>query len=192
MSGPLMASKSINVGRLAGAIARRVGRSDPCAVDAVGPEAHHKAVKAIIMAGRYLQEESDGKRVAFVAQKVQIEARGPQEPPTSILRLQAHLPAELAAPSPETPDIFVSRETNPGIAARDLADALLRQGGTASLGGMGPVAMSRALKTLIIAEVFRRKSLSAKQAILAMPQLLHVRVKDEHRVRFMLTCTKQP
>mmetsp|Transcript_78029 Transcript_78029/g.241908 ORF Transcript_78029/g.241908 Transcript_78029/m.241908 type:complete len:144 (-) Transcript_78029:56-487(-) len=79
MSGPLMASKSINVGRLAGAIARRVGRSDPCAVDAVGPEAHHKAVKAIIMAGRYLQEESDGKRVAFVAQKVQIEARGPQD-----------------------------------------------------------------------------------------------------------------
>mmetsp|Transcript_79422 Transcript_79422/g.184301 ORF Transcript_79422/g.184301 Transcript_79422/m.184301 type:complete len:299 (+) Transcript_79422:82-978(+) len=190
---PLVAAKTINVGRLAGAIKSRVQQGSPCSVDAVGPEAQHKAVKALIMASRFLQEDGHpGKRMAFMAEKHELAANSPK-PPTSMVRLHGRLFGELAVP--ESPDLFISGNTNPGLAAKDLASILKEAGldGVASMGGMGALAMSRALKALIIARAIMRRAgaMGRHEVLVAMPQLLQVQVHDEERFRFVLNCTRQ-
>merc|ERR1719419_2051661 len=157
-------------------------------MDAVGPEAQHKAVKALIMASRYLQDGHRGQRMAFRAEKVDLPERGPGEPATSMLRLHACMLPELTARA--TPNVFVSRDTNPGLAAKELADVLKREC-VGCMGGMGAFAMSRALKAMVIAGIFMRRSLRGREVAAAMPQLQHLQVHDEERVRFVLTCAVQ-
>ncbi|CAE8598486.1 unnamed protein product, partial [Polarella glacialis] len=53
----------------------------------------------------------------------------------------------------EKADIVVSRETNPGLTAAEIARTLRARGrqGVVSISGMGPVPMNRALKAIVLA-----------------------------------------
>merc|ERR1711933_594599 len=105
-----------------------------------------------IMAHKYLQESHAGSRLAFVPEKVAVPARA-GHPKTSMLRLCARLVSN--PPIGEQLDVPVARDTNPGLAARELLKSL-EQGNVATIGGMGAIAMSRALKAIVIAQSIAR------------------------------------
>ncbi|CAE8674068.1 unnamed protein product, partial [Polarella glacialis] len=54
----------------------RMRLGDPCAVDAIGPEACYKAVKSIMLASAYIQDSHPGMQIAFELQRVKAPARG--------------------------------------------------------------------------------------------------------------------
>lgn len=178
------------MGRLAGAVKNRVQTEGVCEVDTVGPEALHKALKAVIMAGRYLQDEAlAGSCLAFSPAKVPLAARSAEEPATSMVRLRVRL---LPAPPPKVPEegpelLLAGGETNPGMLATDLA-ARLRGSGSATVGGMGAVATSRAIKAQMIAKVYLAKMLGSRKELLAVPQLEVLEVNGQERWRMVLNC----
>mmetsp|Transcript_67132 Transcript_67132/g.174813 ORF Transcript_67132/g.174813 Transcript_67132/m.174813 type:complete len:203 (-) Transcript_67132:12-620(-) len=183
---PLMCPAGSNVGRLAGAVAARIRQGAACEIEAVGPEAQHKAVKAVGMASRYLQDDNAGSRLVFVPRRASLAAGRGGQPETVMLRLQCHLLAGLE--STDSRDVIVGGDTNPGLAAKTVQE-VLAQRSVATIGGMGPMAMSRALKTLVVANVYMRKSLRPGEAILAAPSVEDAG-PDGDRIRFLLTCTR--
>lgn len=181
-----MCAANINVGKLAGSILHRVRQGDVCELDAIGPNAQHKALKSLVMANRYLQLEMAGNYLAFRLERVARPAIG-AAPETSLLRFRMELLPGLLPPA-RPPDLLVARDTNPGLMAGDLMKVFHTKR-VVTVVGMGPVAMSRAFKTLLIAQVFLNGS-GDGDVLLAAPQSEQVRVGGEERARFMLICTR--
>ncbi|OLQ14720.1 hypothetical protein AK812_SmicGene1041 [Symbiodinium microadriaticum] len=61
----LQASAGVNTGKLAGAITARLRSGSGCIVDGIGPSATYSALKAIKIAGDYVNEEFNGKVLAI-------------------------------------------------------------------------------------------------------------------------------
>merc|ERR1712232_211810 len=100
------------------------------------------------MANRYLQEDHVGQSLALVPVKVELPARG-DEPATVKIRFSVWLTHEEVPSADRPPDLYVGRDTNPGLLAGDLVKLLrpaFRE--SVSIGGMGPIATSRAVKAL--------------------------------------------
>uniref|UniRef100_A0A7S2AH25 Uncharacterized protein n=1 Tax=Alexandrium andersonii TaxID=327968 RepID=A0A7S2AH25_9DINO len=94
-----------------------------------------------------------------------------------------------APPSTEgrAPEIFIASGTNVGQAAGLIA-RLLESNGLVTIGGMGPIATSNALKALIIARSYLTES-SEGRPLVAFVSSEKFREKDEDRTRMVMSCT---
>lgn len=191
---PLSSTKSINIGRLAGAIAARLRQDEGCEINAVGPDSHHCAVKAIVMAQEWFDRDGEfpGTRFAIHASSVALPAVGGLAPSKLCqLRLQ---PVARACPAEhDVPDLFVGGDGNPGLLAGDLT-ARLRSSPSVEMSSMGPSATSRALKALILANKYVKTSGEGReeQVVLALVRAELIDLRQGTRTRFRWTCIQDP
>ncbi|CAE8622416.1 unnamed protein product [Polarella glacialis] len=172
----------------------RILQGETCSIDAVGAEAQSRAVKAMVFTSRYLQDTHPGLHVFFEPEAVSLPAQG-DAPETKMLRLHACLLPEPTAV--EKADIVVSRETNPGLTAAEIARTLRARGrqGVVSISGMGPVPMNRALKAIVLARRYMEPHFKAGESVLAGPAIETLQAGadgGEDRVRFLLSCVWGP
>ena len=76
---PLMALSTSNVGGLAGAIAAQVRQSGAAKVGTVGPHAWCNALKAMVIAAKYMEADMAGKSLAVVPVKHEIAGEEAQK-----------------------------------------------------------------------------------------------------------------
>eukprot|EP00929_Paragymnodinium_shiwhaense_P097959 TRINITY_DN59519_c0_g1_i1.p1 TRINITY_DN59519_c0_g1~~TRINITY_DN59519_c0_g1_i1.p1 ORF type:complete len:298 (+),score=35.76 TRINITY_DN59519_c0_g1_i1:198-1091(+) len=207
---PLYASANINVGRLAGAIAAKIRQDGSCHLEACGPNAGHKGLKAIMMANKYLETDFPGKTLAIHVGKVTKPASG-NMPETAMSRLSLWPVARSSEPGvgqlrrdqpgSDKPDIIAGKDVNPGLLAGDLVNLLLRRrknqpdDATVTIGGMGAVATSMSLKCLVLARVYlaeqnSNQSLGIDEQVLAATATMQAvpSVQEEERMRVLWTC----
>lgn len=185
-SKPLNCKAQINVGRLAGAVAARVREEHVCEVDTVGPEALHKALKAVVMASRYLGDDLPGKRLAVIAERRELPANG-NLPATVLFKLRVAPLPDL--PPSDEPDLYVGRDANPGLIASPLSKKLKNKE-VVTISGMGALAMSKAFKAIGVAGVYLSDVLDKGEFIAAMPREQTIKLWDEERVRMLLICRR--
>ncbi|CAE7303710.1 unnamed protein product [Symbiodinium sp. CCMP2456] len=176
----------VNVGHLAGAIKAPLSRGETCAVDAVGPAALLKALKAMIFASDYLQEQRPGFRVAGEPRLESVPASA-EQPETTKLRMHLSLVPEPPFRSAAV-DLTFGKGTNPGIAAATLAQKIKLQGPT-TVSAMGALPASKALKSVIIAQRYLHEHLG-EDVLLVVPAKQVLKegrgVGDEEVVRLLL------
>ncbi|CAE8584972.1 unnamed protein product [Polarella glacialis] len=167
---------------------------DPCAVDAIGPEACYKAVKSIMLASDYIQDSHPDMQIAFELQRVKAPARG-SNPETVKVRFHTALVQKL--PVPDRPDVVAAKDTNPGLAAAELTRLLMQKGqtGIAVVGGMGPYAMHMSLKTVQMASRYMQKHMKENETLLAVACSQAVPAKDGdggEKMRYVLSRMRGP
>ncbi|CAL1169232.1 unnamed protein product [Cladocopium goreaui] len=160
----LKANRDANVGALAGAIRHELVNMPSVGLEAVGPRAQLKALKAMIFASEYLHEERPGMQVAADPRREEIPPKG-DLPGTSGIRFYLSLvPEQVLAEA----DMMFSQSTNPGVAATELAEKMTQRN-LVTLSGMGENAISMALKAVIIART--RLKLEEQDALLVAPSM---------------------
>eukprot|EP00439_Symbiodinium_sp_Y106_P029053 s6136_g3.t1 len=175
----------VNVGHLAGAMKAPLERGEACAVDAVGPAALLKALKAMIFASDYLQEQRPGFRVAAEPRLESVPASA-EHPETTKLRMHLSLVPE--PPFRSNVDFMFAKDSNPGIAAATLAQKIKLQGPT-TVSAMGPLPASKALKSVIIAQRYLQEHLG-EDVLLVVPKTEVIKTfhltEEEQHVRLLL------
>ncbi|CAE7525353.1 unnamed protein product [Symbiodinium natans] len=187
---PLRSHGAVNVGLLAAAMKAPLARGESCAVDAVGPMAQLKALKAMFFASDYLEEERPGFRVAGEPRSELVPA-SENHPETTKVRLVLSLVPESASPR-SAEEIRFGKESNPGTLAATIAQKIKLQG-RATLSAMGPIPASKALKSVMLARQYLHEHLG-DDAILVVPakQVLPPRPNKEETVRLLLACLRGP
>lgn len=188
---PLVCSKAVNAGKLAGAVAARIREHGQCTISVIGPGPAYNALKAVIIATEYLKESHPNQRLAVTPTKEfkesQLSTTGrPAE--TAFLQLRVRpLPTP---PAVDAPEIFVASGTNPGEMA-GLIRQVIEVRSAATIGGMGPEAMSKALKGIMIAQTYLSESLDGG-VLAASIWTEKFQENDEERVRMMMCCVRAP
>merc|ERR1712151_255183 len=90
------------------------------------------------------------------------------------------------------PDLFAGRDSNPGLLAGDIVKLLKRRGpdGTVTIGGMGAVATSKALKALSVSHAYLEDSFGPGEKLAAVPAVENLEVYGEERFRMVLSCCR--
>merc|ERR1712048_125168 len=141
------------------------------------------------------------KELVVLPAKVALAARG-SEPESFKLRFCVWVKSSEAAPEEEqslppwrdeldesSPDLFAGRDSNPGLLAGDLVSLLKKRGprGTVSIGGMGAVATSKALKALLVSHAYLAESFRPGELLAAVPAVETLQVYGEERFRMVLS-----
>merc|ERR1712194_786211 len=153
--------KGSNTGVFAGAVAKRIRSEGTCEILSVGAGPAYNAVKSVVLANTYLTKEDQLGEMHALAMSVskdvlpQSLAPSGQTRETAVMRF---LVRKLDAPASEDPAVFVSATTNPGKAA-GLLRSEIQGRGVVSMAAMGDQAVSQALKTIMIAEVYLAETL---------------------------------
>mmetsp|Transcript_69557 Transcript_69557/g.192408 ORF Transcript_69557/g.192408 Transcript_69557/m.192408 type:complete len:225 (-) Transcript_69557:7-681(-) len=189
----LVSTRSVNVGRLAAAVAARIRTRGRCAVKAVGPLPCHNALKSVVIASSFLHDEHAGKGLAVTPEQ-DFERRrtapSGRITDTSLMRLQVRLLPRPPVGEGKMPEVFIASGTNVGQAAGMIA-RITESRGLVTVGGMGPAATSNALKALIIAQSYMAE-LSNGKALVAFVSSEKFKEKSEERTRLVMSCTWAP
>eukprot|EP00930_Biecheleria_cincta_P049177 TRINITY_DN3441_c0_g1_i1.p1 TRINITY_DN3441_c0_g1~~TRINITY_DN3441_c0_g1_i1.p1 ORF type:complete len:250 (-),score=27.41 TRINITY_DN3441_c0_g1_i1:136-885(-) len=191
-TGPLISTKDVNIGKLAGALANRIRETGTCSIDCIGPLPIYSAVKAVNIASGYLEESLPGQRLCVHHEWVTQPSReAPSGRETKLLRFNVR-PVTPPATKDEPELILVSAETNTGLAA-GLISRVIEKSGVAALGGMGSHSITNAVKAVAIAQSYleKREALGDK-VIAAIVRTEKFKESDEDRTRIVLSCILIP
>lgn len=189
---PLVSTATVNVGKLAGAVAARIRKGESCMVDAAGgPEASFNAVKCLKLASEYIQDSHPRMQVAFELQKVTIAA-DEDLPDAEAMRFHTILVKQRSMP--KRSDIASSKNMDPRKTATDLSKILQdRPTGAAAVSIIGPDAMSMALETVLLANTYLLNDLKEGQALLAVASSHELEKRDGSKKRqWWLNCVRGP
>lgn len=157
---PLMCRADQDVARLGGTIAAQAREHGRVAIRSVGPRAAYRAVKAVVNASEYLQQDDgtpEDRWLAFtVSSEVSMIPRGgdSEEKPRAVLVLEAR-PRPFPRASPKARDLIVSGKTNAGKAAAAMASAMRPGvGSQAAVRAMGAQAVYQALTAAATAQAY--------------------------------------
>eukprot|EP00928_Gymnodinium_smaydae_P092136 TRINITY_DN75941_c0_g1_i1.p1 TRINITY_DN75941_c0_g1~~TRINITY_DN75941_c0_g1_i1.p1 ORF type:complete len:286 (+),score=64.21 TRINITY_DN75941_c0_g1_i1:80-859(+) len=206
---PLLSSAKVNVGKLAGAVSERVRTEGQCYIQAVGPDPCHNALKAVIIAGTYLESAAAGADVelAVTPEKSFLEGRvapSGRTTDTAFLNLLVRqLPAAPAASAAgdaasaagasEAPkDVVVGSDTNVGKAA-GLVATRMQENGAVTIGCMGAASSAKALKAVIVAQKYLADYLGEDNVLAASVRTEKFRTQGgEDMKRLVLSCRRAP
>lgn len=190
----LQASAGVNTGKLAGAITARLRSGSGCIVDGIGPSATYSALKAIKIAGDYVNEEFNGKVLAIHPVMAKLPERLAPSGRTSAtmlqrLRVAAVMPVEDKEPQEL---VYISADTNPGIAA-GLMSRTLEAKGVLPVACMGAEPTSKAIKAIMITEDYMRKNGTLNAQVLTFTVTKDwFKEGTEDRSRLLLRCSPLP
>lgn len=185
-SNPLVAKKDVNVGKLAGAIAARVRTEGVAPICAVGPEASYAAVKAIVLADKYLQETLQGKVLGIVLERVEVRDEETKVLDKVVVVLNV-LPMA-AITLKDEPEVYSSGNTNVGLMA-GLMKGIIDKSGVVTVGGMGPKAVSSFLKAAVICQGYMADNDASNKQLALVPKMQEFQDGSEKKVRMLLGCT---
>jgi len=165
-----MAMSTSNVGGLAGAIAAQVRQSGAAKVGTVGPHAWCNALKAVVIAAKYMEADMSGKSLAVVPVKHEIAGEEAHKL-TETVGLFLHVrPLPEVPKPPAQPEIFSAGSTYVGLMAGLMAK-VLRTAEVVTVGGMGATAVSSALEATIIAQGYMAVSLGGANQLVVVPSI---------------------
>eukprot|EP00434_Breviolum_minutum_P028661 symbB.v1.2.025362.t1/scaffold2456.1/size78816/3 len=208
MAGMLIAKSDCNVGLLAGALKNKLlNGENPIVLQAIGPRAQLRSLKAMVFASRYLHDARPGLQVAAEPRFGEVPPVGDLPGTKSICFYMSLVPEQVLAEAAadvvflfnifarpflgtigcplDQADMMFAKHTNPGLAASELVEKL-QQRNLVTLSGMGEGALSMALKALIIARTYLK--LEDHEALIAAPSLQDV---GEYK-RILLQCQRGP
>mmetsp|Transcript_108418 Transcript_108418/g.209893 ORF Transcript_108418/g.209893 Transcript_108418/m.209893 type:complete len:243 (+) Transcript_108418:41-769(+) len=191
-SPPLIAAHNSNVGKLAGALAGRIRAEDAADVSVIGPAATYAAVKAIMIAGQYLQDNQPGVCLGFSPAKQALSVHGGTSGEKETVGLLLHTRAVADPGTQNEPPVFAAGDTNVGNMA-SLMKTPLGMGNSITIGCMGARAVSSALKATIIATKYMEGDLMQHETLVLVPRYETFKVDSvdsEERVRILLTCSR--
>lgn len=192
-----MATRTSNVGKFAGALAKQLrdraavgGEASPWpSVSAVGPTASYMALKGVVIAESYVRgEEAHAAMRLAVIPKRTPTVEGSTMPESVGLLLQVRQVPDLYLP--DDPTIFSAHDTNVGLMAGLIAGAM-GKAGVVTVGSMGDKATSNVLKATMIAQEYMSESLGQHGRLALIPRLNKFTEKDEERVRMLLTLVRR-
>ena len=182
-----------NVGKLAGAIKMRILSDNLTQIEMIGPQAMYTAIKSIILAEEYANEDSSGKVMAVRPEMVQLKDRvAPSGRTTETAALRLNVATVERFKDVDHESIYFSGDTNPGVAA-GLLCRLVESKGTAPVACMGAAATSKALKAFMITEDYLRRNSTLGDKVLAF-QVQKDLFKEggEDRTRLLFSCGLVP
>eukprot|EP00928_Gymnodinium_smaydae_P024497 TRINITY_DN19805_c0_g1_i2.p1 TRINITY_DN19805_c0_g1~~TRINITY_DN19805_c0_g1_i2.p1 ORF type:complete len:287 (-),score=68.29 TRINITY_DN19805_c0_g1_i2:24-842(-) len=192
---PLVATRTSNVGKLAGALAAQLreprggtgtGAGHP-AISAVGPTAAYMALKAVIIAEGYVQDLFAGQCLAVVPSK-QAAVKTAHMPDANGILLTVRLVPQ--RPNlPEEPELYSAQDTNVGQMAGIMAGVLGKQE-MVTVGSMGDKAVSNSLKATIITQKYVAESLGDRGCLALIPRFSSFEERGEERMRMLLSCLR--
>lgn len=185
---PLMATRTSNIGKLAGAIAAQIRQQGASTLTMVGPQASYNAVKAAVLATGYLEDTLDGQSLALIPAKFDIDSAESQA--TVGLQLDVRTVAGIV---PGTqPEIFSAGSTNVGLMAGLMVNRFKEGATVVTVGGMGAHAVSSALKATMIAQRYMKDDLGEDYTLALVPKYNEFEEQSETKVRLLLACSKIP
>lgn len=183
-SKTLVASAKGNSGRLAGAVASSIRLHGAVELIAVGPGATQTAVKAILLANKYLEDTLDGKTLAIIPGKRDV-TDGDYATVAMELKVRPIPQVEGMSSVSQEPNFFCAGNTNVGTMAGLLA-TLVKKGQVPTIGLMGPAALSSGLKSSILLGEFVSDFLGSSHEIAVVPRRDEFVEQDETRFRIVL------
>eukprot|EP00929_Paragymnodinium_shiwhaense_P021505 TRINITY_DN1400_c3_g1_i1.p1 TRINITY_DN1400_c3_g1~~TRINITY_DN1400_c3_g1_i1.p1 ORF type:complete len:262 (-),score=51.41 TRINITY_DN1400_c3_g1_i1:230-1015(-) len=188
---PLVATRTSNVGKLAGAVAQRIRNGgQPLQISAVGPDANYMALKAMIIANTYIQENRPGKNFAVVPIKQDpgaVKVPGDFATPTVGILLDLCEVPEVEVPN--NPQLNSAHNSNTGLLAGLMA-GILNKEDTVTVAAMGAQACSNVLKATMICQGYLAESLGSNGRLALVPRINKFEEHGEERSRVFLTCLR--
>jgi len=186
---PLVATSTSNIGKLAGAITFRIReREGVSTISAIGPLSSYNALKAVVIANKYLHEGGEtGQSLSVMPSKgpTSVAKAGFPETVGLLLRVcSVRDPGEAMQP-----EIFAKATTNVGRMAA-LVVRSLQRGVPVTAGAIGPQACSSVLKASIIAQRYMQDSpgQAGAGAIVLVPRMDHYKEMGETCTRMLFIC----
>merc|ERR1712194_536555 len=151
----------------------------------IGPVAAYAALKAVVIASKYLQDLNPGRSLAVIPEKHEISSDDRAD--TMGMLLHCRIVAEPGVV--EQPEIFVAADTNTGLMA-GLMTNILKEKDHVTIGGMGANSVSNSLKATLIAHKYMQESMGDNEVLALVPSFNQFEENDEERMRMILSCCR--
>lgn len=184
-SEPLRCTTTCNVGKFAGAVAKRIKSDSHCDIHAVGPLPSHNAIKAIVLANSYLKDFLKDEQLAVRFSKASVRRTAPSGRPTETLFMHLQVWPVPMLPT-AAPEFFVRGDSNPGELA-GLVKREIQDNGTITLAAMGERALDKVSKSLVISETYLAQTLEGR-VLVAAPRMERFTDSSEEKHRLVLCC----
>eukprot|EP00930_Biecheleria_cincta_P090566 TRINITY_DN79970_c0_g1_i1.p1 TRINITY_DN79970_c0_g1~~TRINITY_DN79970_c0_g1_i1.p1 ORF type:complete len:283 (+),score=31.07 TRINITY_DN79970_c0_g1_i1:36-851(+) len=189
----LMSAKNVNVGKLAGAIAKRISEHGVCSIDCVGAMPIYSAMKAVSIASGYLGDSHPGQKLCVHHEWVTNPAReAPSGRQTETKLLRVHVRPVAPPSTHDEPElILIGADTNTGLAA-GLISRVIEEKGVAAVAGMGSFAISNAVKAMAIAQTYLEKQDALGERVIGAVVRTETFKEDSgaERKRMVLSCIR--
>lgn len=195
---PLISTTSVDKGKLAGAIKKRVRERGRAVIHSVGAVAVNEALKSIAVANEYIQNDRDSFRgllvvsPTFMRTPLPVRSTFTATTDSVVMALTVH---NMKLPrSRDSMDNFIRATTDDARVAQ-LASAIklrVMEVGMTRLAVMGAAGVYRALKSIMSATNFLQQDMgNSNVSIVASPCFERIQVDDKEYTRVVLTCVRR-